>query len=96
MCKNLDILVEDKTAGAVYNNITLAEIIKEHETYGSIISKEDDMKYGLKPCLNHKSIAPIVSNKSHSKKSKNKVTLKEPEHLIWKCGVLNKSLVEFD
>lgn len=94
MCKNLEI--QEKipgTIGGVYNNITLANKIKEHESYGLIIPKPDDMKYGLEPCLNHRSIAPVVSNKSQLKKTENKITLKEPEYIIWKCGVLDKPLI---
>ena len=94
MCKNLEI--QEKipgTIGGVYNNITLANKIKEHKSYGLIIPNSDDMKYGLEPCLNHRSIAPVVSNKSQLKKSENKITLKEPEYIIWKCGVLDKPLI---
>lgn len=94
ICNNLDIPTKDITTGGVYNNITLSNMIKQHKLYGKLIINEDDMKYGLKPCLNHKSIAPIVSNKSQLKKSKNKITLKEPEYIIWKCGVLDKPLVD--
>ena len=69
MCKNLEI--QEKipgTIGGVYNNITLANKIKEHESYGLIIPNPDDMKYGLEPCLNHRSIAPVVSNKKSIEK----------------------------
>jgi hypothetical protein len=94
MCENLEISVKiPGTIGGVYNNMTLANKIKEHKSYGSIIPKGDDMKYGLEPCLNHRSIAPVVSNKSQLKKSENKITLKEPEYIIWKCGVLDKPLI---
>ena len=94
MCKNLEIPVKiPGTIGGIYNNMSLANKIKEHKSYGSIISKGDDMKYGLEPCLNHRSITPVVSNKSQLKKSENKITLKEPEYIIWKCGVLDKPLI---
>jgi hypothetical protein len=94
MCDNLEIPKKIQgTKGAIYNNITLANKIKQHNDYGSIIKKEDDMKYGLEPCLEHRSIAPIVSNKSQLKKSENKITLKEQEYIIWKCGVLDKPLI---
>ena len=95
MCDNLDIPVKDITTGGIHNNITLANKIKAHTSYGSIIGNADDMKYGLKPCLKHKSIAPIVSSKSQLKKSENKITLKETKYIVWKPGVLDKPLVEF-
>jgi len=94
MCKNLEISVKiPGTIGGVYNNMTLANKIKEHTSYGLIVPKSDDMKYGLEPCLNHRSIAPVVSSKSQLKKSENNITLKEPEFIIWKCGVLDKPLI---
>jgi hypothetical protein len=94
MCGNLEIPVKiSGTIGGIYNNMTLANKIKEHKSYGLIIKKDDDIKYGLDPCLNHRSIAPVVSNKSQLKKSENNITLKEPEYIIWKCGVLDKPLI---
>lgn len=94
MCENLGIPIKiPGMIGGVYNNMTLANKIKEQESYGLIIPKQDDMKYGLEPCLKHRSIAPVVSNKSQLKKSENKITLKEPEYIIWKCGVLDKPLI---
>ncbi len=94
MCDNLGIPVKKQgTQGAIYNNITLSNKIKEHNSYGSIIEKEDDKKYGLKPCLDRRSIALIVSNKSQLKKSENKITLKDPEYIIWKEGILDKPLI---
>ena len=94
MCKNMKILEKDERGG-VYNNITLANKIKEHKLYGNLISSGDsDVTFGLNPCLKHKSIAPIPANKSQLKKSKNKITLEEPEYIIWKCGVLSKPLVD--
>ena len=96
MCKNLGIPEKIQgTQGAIYNNITLANKIKEHSSYGSIIEKDDDKKYGLKPCLDRRSIALIVANKSQLKKSENKITLKETKYIVWKPGVLDKPLVEF-
>ena len=94
MCGNLNIPVKDTKTSGIYNNMVLAEKIKLHSSYGSIISNEDDMKYGLKPCLNHKSIAPIVSNKSQLSKSKNKITLDSPEDIVWKCGVSKQPLLD--
>jgi hypothetical protein len=94
MCENLGIPIKiPGMIGGVYNNMTLANKIKEQESYGLIIPKQDDMKYGLESCLKHRSIAPVVSNKSQLKKSENKITLKEPEYIIWKCGVLDKPLI---
>ena len=94
MCENLEIPVKiPGNIGGVYNNMTIANKIKEHKSYGSFIPKGDNMKYGLEPCLNHQSIAPVVSNKSQLKKSENNITLKEPEYIIWKCGVLDKPLI---
>ena len=51
------------------------------------------MKYGLEPCLDRRSIALSVSNKSQLKKSENNITLKEPEYIIWKRGILDKPLI---
>ena len=92
MCDNLNIPTKDIKTGIVYNNMTLAENIKGHIDYGNMIINEDDMKYGLKPCLKHKSVAPVVSNKSQLEKTENKIILKDPEYIIWKCGVPNKPL----
>ena len=94
MCNNLDIPVKDNKTGNIYNNITLAEKIKSHKSYGKMHINENDMKYGLKPCINSKSIAPVVVNKSQLVKRKNNVTLKDPEYIVWKCGVSNKPLLD--
>ena len=94
MCKKLDIPVKDNKTGNVYNNMTLADRIKNHNLYGSIVIRPDDMKYGLKPCINSKSIAPQVVSKSQLVKRKNNVTLKDPEYIVWKCGVSNKPLLD--
>ena len=94
MCKNLDIPVKDTKTGNIYNNITLANKIKSHASYGKMNIKEDDMKYGLRPCVDSKNISPVVVNKSQLVKRKNNITLKDPEYIVWKCGVSNKPLLD--
>ena len=49
---------------------------------------------GLKPCVNSKSVAPVVVSKSQLVKRKNNITLKDPEYIVWKCGVSRKPLVD--
>ena len=94
MCKNLDIPEKDTKTGNIYNNITLANRIKNHASYGKMIINKDDMKHGLKPCVNSKSIAPVVVSKLQLVKRKNNITLKDPEYIVWKCGVSRKQLVD--
>jgi hypothetical protein len=97
MCENMNIQTKDDVKTRItYNNMTLVNRIKNSVLYGTTIVNEDDMKYGLKPCLNHKSVAPIVANKSQLEKSDNNITLKETDYIIWKCGVSNRSLIDIE
>ena len=93
MCNNLNININEPVTKGVYNNITLANKIIKHRKYGRMIINEDDKSYGLSPCLQHKSIAPISANKSQLRKDNNYVTLTNTEHISWRCGVRSEPLI---
>lgn len=93
MCKNLEIDIHEPITGGIFNNIELAKKIIAHKNYGKFIPNKDDQVYGLKPCLEHKSVMPIPANNNQLKKDKNNVTLKKPRNIIWKCGQRLKPLL---
>ena len=86
MCEILDIETTEPITKGIYNNTTLAQKIMSHPLYGKIITHKDNLKYGLKPCQEHKSIMPIPANNNQLKKHKNNITLVNHKNIIWKCG----------
>jgi hypothetical protein len=93
MCEILNITIKEPISGGIYNNTTLANKIMVDPQYGKLIIHKDNLKFGLKPCLEHKSIMSIPANNNKLKKNKNNITLINPKNIIWKCGPRNAPLI---
>jgi hypothetical protein len=87
MCENLNIDITDSTTKNIENNTDLARKIENHNVCNNykFVINDDDMKYGLSPCINHDKIISSINFKESAPPIVNidGSTLVNP--LTWSC-----------